>query len=248
MTSLHGDQVLRKSMESARYLQASGADVDQIMARLDEPQLLPRIASRLNAPAVWLATLAAVAGLMFVPAVRAGVADLADTFAGYFSGGDSTAVPGRAVTAADPPPKWLTSGGRTDQRLIAEAGEHRLFLVRQRGGEIGFAFGDAVGVSDSAEGWTRQFAESSAVVLGPGARVDPNGVMPLYGLTDGAVASVEVRHDQGPSSLAESGRGGFVALVEPGRTPIEVAALDADGNVLELLDLGHIPWGGFTGG
>ncbi len=247
MTSPHGDQVLRKSMESARYLQASGADVDQIMARLDEPQLSRRIASKFNTPAAWLATLAAVAGLMFVPAVRAGVADLADGFAGYFSGGNSADAPGRALTGSDQLPRWLTSGGRTDQRLIAEAGGHQLLIVRQRNGEITFSLGNAVGITDSTRGWTRQFADSSAVILGPGPRLDANGVVPFYGLTAGAVASIEIRYERGPPSPAESDQGGFVALVEPGRSPVELAALDANGGVVEIVDVRDFPWGGISG-
>lgn len=240
------DAEIRRSLASARRLEASDADVDAVLSRLagEAPRAQRWMPSQLQA---WLIALVLVAGLIAaVPPVRAAIGDVASGFAGYF-GGDETSreTPGRPVTQADTPPAWLTQDQRTGQRLLAANGGYELYVVREPSGGFGFALDNGVGISDSAAGWERQFRNNAAVVLGPGTKVDPAGQVPLFGVSSGEAVRVEVRYQDGAPSQADSASGGFVVLAEPERIPVDLVALDANGDELQAIDLAYIGWSDF---
>lgn len=168
-----------------------------------------------------------------VPPVRAALGELGDTLAGYFDGEDS---PGRPLESSDDPPAWLVSEGTTGQRVIASAEGYQLYLAREPSGAYAFGLDDSVGIGDSAAGWEREFEQNSVVILGPGKSLNTGGQAPLFGVTAGNVAEVEMHYDTGPPSKAPSQTGGFVLMIEPERGPKELVALDSAGQPVQVVN------------
>lgn len=202
------------------------------LGRYGPPAL--RIALPRPAVAVLLVVGALAASIAAVPSVRAAISELGDTLTGYF---DEEDPPGQPVEGSDSLPAWLAEDGRTGQRLLASSDGYELYLVRQPSGAYGFALDESVGITDSVEGWERQFAANAAVVLGRGPSTDAGARVPLYGVSAASVAAVQVRYDSGPASTAPAQTGGFVVMIEPARGPTELAALDRDGEPLQVLDV-----------
>ena len=235
--------VMREMFGPARRMEPTDRLVEGVVRQLGPRR---RFSTR-RAVAVGLLCLAVPAAASALTPVRDAFSDAAGTFSGYFDGGGSGAAagpeaggPGRALTSSDTPPGWLTADARTGQRLLAAAGGYALYVVREPSGAFGFALGDTVGVSDSAEGWERQFADNSVVLLGPGSSVDRDGILPLYGVTAGDVAKVQIRYESGAPTTASARGGGFVALAEFAREPVDLVALGRDGATLQRLGLGYI--------
>lgn len=190
------------------------------------------------------AMLAAVLVVAVVPPVRAALGDLGETLSGYFESDDP---PGRPLESSDSPPAWLGGDGYTGQRVLASAEGYELYLVREPSGGYGFGLDDSVGISDSAAGWEHQFARNAMVILGSGTSVDASGRVPLYGVTAGDVAEVEVRYETEPATMAPAQTGGFVAMIEPARSPTEVVALDRDGEPVQVVGAGRFASAGGSG-
>jgi hypothetical protein len=167
-----------------------------------------------------------------VPSVRAALGDLGDTLAGYLDGDDP---PGRPLDSSDSVPAWLVSEGYTGQRVIASSGPYSLYLAHKPGGDYSFGLDDSVGIGDSAAGWERQFADNAVVILGPGMEHAPGGRVPLYGVTAGSVAKVEMRYESGPPRTAPAHTGGFVLMLDRTRLPAHLVALDQSGEVLQVV-------------
>lgn len=183
--------------------------------------------------AVAALVIAVVVAAVAVAPVRGALGDLGDTIAGIFDPDDP---PGRAIEASDSPPDWLVAEGQTGQRVLASSGPYSLYLVREAGGNYGFALDESVGISDTRAGWERQFADNAIVILGPGTRPDDEGRVPLYGLTAGNVATVELRYEDESSTSAPADTGGFVLMLDQRHSPVELVALDGAGRVLQTLD------------
>lgn len=238
------ESVLREAFDPARCLEPTDRLVEGVVQEVGRPRgFFTR-----RWIAIGLLCLVVPAAASALTSVRDAFSDAAGTFSGYFDGDGSgqtagtegASDPGRALRSSDTPPGWLTADARTGQRLLAAAGGYELYVAKEPSGAFGFALGDTVGISDSAEGWERQFADNSVVILGPGSAVDRDGILPLYGVSAGNVANVEIRYETGPPTMASARGGGFVALAESAREPVELLALARDGATLQRLDLGYI--------
>lgn len=164
---------------------------------------------------------------------------LGATFEGYFENETSEGGPGRATVSSDTPPAWLNSDGRTGQRLLASEEGYELYVVREPSGAFGFALDNSVGISDSADGWYRQFADHAIVILGPIA--DPSlDEVPLFGVNSAAVMEVRVDYASGASTTFGAEEGGFVAMLKVAAEPVDLTGLDADGEEIETLDLAYL--------
>jgi hypothetical protein len=215
-------------MSPEPMLDATLPELERLLCNAASRRFAPRRSRRRwGVPVALFATLAVGAVAM------AASGQFGDTLAGYFDGDDP---PGRPLESSDSPPDWLVEDGRTGQRMLASADGYELYLVREPSGAYGFALGDSVGISDTAAGWERQFENNAVVILGPGTSPDRSGRVPLYGVTAGNVAEVEIQYQSGPASTAPAQRGGFVLMIEPAREPTELVALDRAGQPLQAVD------------
>ena len=147
--------------------------------------------------------------------------------------------PGAPAVASDSPPAWLNEDGRTGQRLLASEASFDLFVVREPSGDFGFALDESVGISDSAAGWKRQFADHDVVILGP--IPDPRlEEIPLFGVNAASVKSVRVNYAQGEGTTFDATEGGFVAMLDVSAKPESLSAFDAEGNEVETVDLSYL--------
>lgn len=185
----------------------------------------------LTRPAMAALLVAAVlATVAAVPPVRAALGELGDTLTGYFDDDDP---PGRPLESSDSAPAWLTGEGYIGQRVLASSGPYSLYLAHTPGGDFSFGLDDSVGLGGSAASWERQFEDNAVVVLGPGSRDDPSGLVPLYGVTAANVAEVEMQYEIGPADTAPAPTGGFVLMFDPTRGPAHLLARDQAGQVVQ---------------
>lgn len=252
MTSFD-DDTLTAAFARGRRLEPAEAEIAGALRRAGRPAR--RLGRRMTAGAAAIVLLAG--GGYAVPATRAAMDDVLGAFTGYFSAGSgerAADVPGRPLRPGDDAPAWVRSDAVTDRRLIAEAGGRALYAVREADGRIGFALGDGFGISDTPEGWRREFADHAVVVLGPEAgSTDRSGIaedarapdLPgraLFGLTARSVARVELRYTEGPPTVADSPRGGFALIGDTSRAPESVVGFDAAGRELERVPLPYRSW------
>lgn len=230
------DSEIRDALAPERRIIASDHDADVVVRRLHGAGRPSSSRSRR-----WRTPLALGAVMVTALAaqpVAAAVGDLVSEFGQYFSNPESAAVgPGEPVQSTDEAPAWLTADGRSGQRLLASEGEHRLYAVRQPSGAFAFALDDSIGISDSVRGWEQQLNGNSVVVLGPASSPDPNGTIALFGISATSVAAVEVSYEVGQATTAPVGDGGFIAAIDPERSPMSLTAIDASGSALQVIDL-----------
>jgi hypothetical protein len=246
------EDLMRAAFAPARSLEPSDPEIARVLARAAARPWRPFDSNdgirwkRLAAPA--LAALALLgAGLYAVPATRAaieGVAeDVADAFAGY-GNGNSADAPGRPLGSGEQAPDYFYDHDfAKDPRVIAEAGGYKLYAYIGPSGGINFDLGDTgVGMGF---GGVNEIDAGALYVLGPGSmqHADPQGHVPLFGLSADSVERVELVYESGPPLDVEGIDGGFVLLAEPGRGPKELVAYDAEGKVVGQKSVAYIGWG-----
>jgi hypothetical protein len=184
-------------------------------------------------------------GAYSVPATRAAIDGIADSFAAWVSG-DSDKAPGRALEPGDNVPLWFSADG--EARLIAKTEGVGLYVRTvdsEEGPWLEFGLGEGVGlaIGDTLERWRQRFGQHPVFVLGytlfgPQDVLDERGRFPLLGLTTRDVKRVELRYSEGPPLVGDTGDGGFVLLADAWRPPRELIAYDGTGRVLERADMG----------
>jgi hypothetical protein len=241
MSMTRDEILLLGAFAPARSLEPSPAEVAAVLRRAaGGPPAPGRRAGRgrSRGMAAALASLLLLLGVAYaVPPTRAAIDDAAESIGGIFDGwgsGDSGGGPGRALGSDEPAPNYFREGAWSevhvqDPRVIAEAGGYRLFAYRERNGTIGFDLGDTgVGMG----GYHASDFDGRAIcLLGPGTTddTDPTGPRPFFGVTAPDVGKVELGFASGPSETVDVEGGGFVLLLDRGREPTTIAALDADG-------------------
>jgi hypothetical protein len=197
---------------------------------------------RWGTPKLALQALAALvllgATLYSVPPTRAAIEGAGESVGGAFSGwlgGDHAKAPGRPLEAAGA--EKLPQGfeylddpnDAKEPRVIAEAGGYELYSYIGSDGGLNFLFG-GIGVGLGYES-AAKLGDAPLHLLDPGARrhADAQGQVPVWGIAVRSVSSVELTYESGPPLRVSGVEGGFVLLAEPGRGPIEVIALGADG-------------------
>lgn len=233
------NRAMRSAFSAARELEPTDEEVQRVLA-IDAERVARRDWRPLLRPALAVcAMLAIAAGAFGAPATRAALDDVYGTLTGWVDGDEQTA-PGRPLEDGDDAPDWI-SDSSGDKRLVARNGSVELFAVRD-GDTISFALDDSVGISDSEEGWRRQLAGRSVVVLGPGSftvsrPLDPQDRRPLFGVTSQAVTRVELRYTHGAPTVADGLDGGFVLLADARRQPRELVGYNRAGNQVGRFDV-----------
>ncbi|MDX6609941.1 MAG: hypothetical protein QOF85_1866 [Solirubrobacterales bacterium] len=192
---------------------------------------------RWGAPKLALQALAALvllgAALYSVPPTRAAIEGAGESVGGVFSGwlgGDHDEAPGKPLEAGEKLPEYMEYlHDSKEPRVIAEAGRYKLYSYIGSAGGLNFELGGTgvgLGYESAAE-----LGDAPLHLLDPGARrhADAQGYVPVFGIAVRAVSSVELIYESGPPLRVSGVEGGFVLLAEPGRGPIEVVALGADG-------------------
>jgi hypothetical protein len=192
---------------------------------------------RRGAPKLALQALAALvllgAALYSVPPTRAAIEGAKESVGGVFSGwlgGDHAEAPGKPLEASEKLPEYMEYLHDTKEpRVIAEAGDYKLYSYIGSSGGLNFELGGTgvgMGFENAAE-----LGDAPLHLLDPGARphADAQGHVPLFGIATRSVSSVELTYESGPPLRVSGVEGGFVLLAEPSRGPIEVLALGADG-------------------
>lgn len=214
------DDLLLDLAMHARRLEPSDADVQSILRRAHAGRSRQPSARRV---AVVLAA-AAVAIALLVPGARTAIADALDSF---FGG----SVPGHQISGVDLSgrrlPRWLI--GQTRHGLVvAGQGQNRLIAYRDHNAYC-FAFGSAVGICDSAHGWTDQLANHPVVLYGPTSH--------LYGLTRGDVSSVRLTFAHHHMITIPTPNGGFTITTQPRWQIQQLETLDSHGQIVSRQQL-----------
>jgi hypothetical protein len=204
----------------------------------------PFLGVRLTRPVLVVLAILAVLTAVAVPPVRAALNDLGNTLVDFFDGDN---LPGRPLENSDNAPAWLEAEGLTGQRVLASSSVYSLYLVHESGGNFGFGLDGSVAISDTAAGWESQFADNSMVILGTGTRPDDQGRVPLYGVTAGNVANVELLYEDGSTRTAAAEAGGFVLMLDRARGPAKLVALDPNGAQLQVIDAHRFGTAGQSG-
>jgi hypothetical protein len=239
--------------ERIQLLDDLGAEFARVAAEAERTSPKPsRLAgSRFGAglPARKVAVALSIAALLVgtaysVPATRAAVDSIADSFAAWVSG-DSDEAPGRALAPGDKVPGWFSGDGQA--RVIAKTDGVGLYARRtdsSDGPMLGFGVGEGVAFSIEAplEWWRQRLGQRAVVPLGPapfGPRdfLDERGRVPLVGVTTREVKRVELRYAEGSPSVGDTGDGGFVLLADAWRPVRELVAYDGSGDMLDRADM-----------
>jgi len=246
MSDSHEERLLRAVFAPARPLEPSAAEVARVVSRTQSASGM----SWPRRPAQWrqlvapgLAALVLLAGGMYaVPVTRAAIDEVAGTVAEVFGGysrGEVEDAPGRALAQGEAGPEYFGDEFRgrpfaRDQRVIAEAGGYKLYAYRAPSGLLSFDLGDT-GVGMGFDSASDLRPAGAIYILGPGSMrfEDGLGHVPLFGLAADVVKSVELHYETGPPLRIDGVAGGFVLLAEPRQGPLEVVALDGDGNEVE---------------
>lgn len=241
MTDLD-DTMLRQALAPAREVTPTD---DEIARALDRSNRVG--ASRRPHAAVWVsAAVLALCGVAYAtPPTRAAIDDVTGSFAAWV-GGEEGRAPGSAVRPDGDAPWWVRESGG---RLIAESGGVALYVARvanERDGTLlGFSYGPnatagrGVNISgfDTIEGWRTRFDRHALVVLGAPPVAGSPGRFSLVGVTARSVRRIELRYAAGPPQVVKGVEGGFVAIGDAGRAPLEVVAYGAAGDELERVDI-----------
>jgi hypothetical protein len=108
-------------------------------------------------------------GTYAVPATRAAVDGIADSFAGWVSG-DSDTAPGRALEPGDNVPSWFSDSEGGEARLIAEADGVGLYVRRADSDEgplLEIGLGEGVAMADTLEGWRQLLGHTRLLSWAP---------------------------------------------------------------------------------
>ena len=241
MRTIRDDTDMHTAFAVARTIEPTEAEVSAILARVrrltQQPsRTLPHWRRRYAAPA-FAAFVLLAGGVVVVPATRAAVIDVVDTFAAW-AGGHSSTAPGRPLSAGENAAAYLRDPRHSiDPRVIAEADGYKLVVAREPDGAIEFDLGDTgVGIGGLN---VSDFNGYALYVLGPGSvqNADEHGHVPLFGITARTVKSVELVYASGPPLRVAGIDGGFVLLADPKRDGREVVAFDAHGNEVERASL-----------
>jgi hypothetical protein len=203
-------------------------------------RLRPAFRAPMTAIAAGIALVVAL-GAYAVPATRAAVDGIVDSFAGWVSG-DDEAAPGRALAPGEDAPSWLGNDGGT--RLIATTEGIKLYVKRadsDDGPLLEFSLNGSVGMADTLDGWRERLRQHSVFLLGNTifGRQDPlddRGRVPVFGVTTRDVKRVKLRYSEGPPLVGDTGDGGFVLLADAWRPLRELVAYSASGRVLDRAD------------
>jgi hypothetical protein len=224
-----------------QWIDDLGTEIARVARQAEqEPFRLARRVS-MAAFAVGVALIVAV-GAYAVPATRAAVDGIVDSFAGWVSG-DDDAAPGRALEAGDKGPDLFRDIGGT--RRIATTEGISLYVNRldsDDGTMLAFSLNGAIGMADTLDGWRERLRQHEIFLLGdtifgPQDPLDERGRVPVFGVTTRDVKRVELRYAGGPPLVGETGDGGFVLLVDAWRPLRELIAYGAADRVLERLDV-----------
>jgi hypothetical protein len=239
--------------ERIQLLDDLGAEFARVAAEAERTSPKPsKLAGRrfgAGAPARRVAVALSIAALLAggaysVPATRAAVDGIADSFAAWVSG-ESDEAPGRSLAPGDDVPGWFSDNGTA--RLIAKTAGVSLYARRADspdGPVLGFGVGEGVAFSIEAplEWWRQRLGQNAVVPLGPapfGPRdfLDERGRVPLVGVTTREVKRVELRYAEGRPSIGDTGDGGFVLLADAWRPVRELIAYDGSGDLLDRADM-----------
>ncbi|MBA2634404.1 MAG: hypothetical protein H0U86_15630 [Chloroflexi bacterium] len=237
--------------EHIQLLDDLGAEFARVAAEAERTTRQPSgLAGRLFRSGLRARTLAVALGIAAllgggaysVPATRAAVDGIADSFAAWVSG-DSDEAPGRALQPGDNAPRWFSEGA--ESRLIAKTEGVGLYVRRTDSDEgpwLEFGLGVGLSMGDTLEGWRQRLGQHALVVLGPALFgpqdvLDEQGRFPLLGVTTRDVKRVELRYFEGPPLVGDTGDGGFVLLADAWRPLRELIAYDGAGHVLERTDM-----------
>lgn len=240
--------------ERIQMLDDLGAEFARVAAQADRTSRKPYMARRpfrsgLRARTLTIALgiVALFGGAYAVPATRAAVESISNSFAAWVSG-DSDKAPGRAVQPGDNVPAWFNQDG--EARLIAKTEGVGLYVRRvdsDEGPWLEFGLGEGIGMSmgDSLERWRQRLDQHAVFVLGsalfgPRDVLDERGRFPLLGVTARDVTRVELRYSEGPPLVGDTGDGGFVLLADAWRPLRELVAYDGSGRVLERADVSDL--------
>lgn len=234
------DRVLRAALAPARGLEPTDDEVARVMERARRK----RPARRPGSIALALVAAMLLSGVAYaVPATRAAIDDVTDSFAGWVAG-DEDQAPGRALRAEDEAPSWVREEGG---RLIAKTDGVPLYVTRTAtddGTLLGFSLGEGISISGSntIEGWRDEFDDHAVVVLGtvPARPVDAGKRFPLFGVTARSVERVELEYASGPPLVANDVGGGFVLMADATRALREIVVYTADGRELERTDVSKL--------
>jgi hypothetical protein len=225
-------------IEHIQALDDLGAELGRVAAEAKTRPRAPKVAVVIGIVAVL------GGGTYSVPATRAAVDGIADSFASWVTD-DSDKAPGRALEPADNLPSWFREDGQV--RLIAKTEGVGLYARRTdsaEGPRLQFGLGENVPVSLEAplEWWRERLGQRAVVVLGnaPFSRrdfIDQRGRVPILGLATRDAKRVELRYSEGPPLVGDTGDSGFVLLADAWRPPRELIAYDASGRVLGSADM-----------
>lgn len=197
--------------------------------------------------------LAALAALVAIPAATVAVAsslhgDLNDNFGDYLGGESSGTEIGRPVEPSDNPPKWFNGEGYSDPLVIASSGDHHLFMARNPKGNVTFSLDDGVAITSgsSVDPFVRKFAGESLIPLF--ALPAGEGRLTYSGLVAPDVDQLEMTFTAGDSETLDVDGAGFIFDIDLGgggaqdhgvllvdRRPVDLIALDSEGNVLQTV-------------
>jgi hypothetical protein len=224
--------------ERIQALDNLGAEIARVAA---DAKAGPRIPKAILAIGV---AVLLIGGTYSVPATRAAVGGITESFASWVSG-ESDEAPGHALGSGDDVRSWPRADGET--RLIAKTEGVGLYVRRSdspKGPRLTFGLGEGVplAVSGSLNSWRESLGDRGVVVFGTapvGRRdfIDERGRVPLLGLTTRDVKQVELRYSEGLPSVGDTGDGGFVLFADAWRPPRELIAYDASGRVVGRVDM-----------
>lgn len=198
-------------------------------------------------------SVALIAALLVIPgtiAIAAGSfgGDVTDNYAGFLSGEGNDPGPGRAVEPSDDPPASYLEPG-VDGRVLASEDGYHLFAKRDVDGDVTFEFGGQAYTGTGANPWTNEFRGDVIVPLFIGLPNPGDTRLPVAGLVADGVARVELQYSSGLPDLISHPDDGFLFLADVGRMevvhgltqvdrrPIEVAAFDDAGNLLQRVSV-----------
>lgn len=230
------DAIIRQGLARDRQVEASGADLRSVRARIKGAPA----GSRSTRSAAWLAGATLLLGIGLVSPVGAAVSDVASNFAGYFTGGDAGA-PGSPIAADTVPPGWLSATDEEGRRLLAASGGYELYVGRDHDRElVTFSFDGAEWVGSRTH-WERELAGTPVFVLGSPetAEAVASHELPVFGIAASNVADVEAVYDSGGKTGTDATGGGFVLVLDGDRAVSRITALNKDGQ-----RLGSVPLSG----
>ncbi|MEV4419037.1 hypothetical protein AB0L40_03565 [Patulibacter sp. NPDC049589] len=240
-------QAVRNAMSPARALEPTEDEIQRALTAA-RAQAAPRrrVASRFVTSTTILATLFGT--IAVVPATRAAVSDAYGTLSEWVSG-DGSEQPGRAVTADDETPEWITAKTEGTKRFIAGRNGANIYVVRD-GDQLSIAFGSGSGIGSTIDEWRERFHADKIVPLGlgtfargrdvDGVSLDSKNRRAFMGLTAKIVTRVELSYTTGAPTTVDNVHDGFVLLADATRRPDKLTAYDSHGATVETRDASNL--------